>query len=95
MLAPALDQFDQVLLRSVLGSVPDEYSYEFASLKMLTEERKAAMEKLLVDKHVAASALLPDETIYQKMRDEGLYDISDEFIEEAEMTEPDDEQPLI
>lgn len=92
MLAPALDQFDQVLLRSVLGAVPDEYSYEFASLKMLTEERKAAMEKLLVDKHVAASALLPDETIYQKMRDEGLYDISDEFIEEAELTEP-EEQP--
>lgn len=95
MLAPALDQFDQVLLRSVLGSVPDEYSYIFNSLKMLTDERRAAMEKLLVEKHVAASALLPDETIYQKMRDEGLYDISDEFIEEAEMTEPDDEQPLI
>lgn len=95
MLAPALDQFDQVLLRSVLGVVPDEYDYAFNSLKMLSDERKAAMEKLLVDKHVAASALLPDETIYQKMRDEGLYDISDEFIEEAEMTEPDDEQPLI
>lgn len=94
-LAPQLDQLDQVLLRSVLGSVPDEYSYTFNSLKMLTDERRAAMEKLLVDKHVAASALLPDETIYQKMRDEGLYDISDEFIEEAEMTEPDDEQPLI
>lgn len=95
MLAPALDQFDQVLLRSVLGVVPDEYDYAFNSLKMLSDERKAAMEKLLVDKHVAASALLPDETIYAKMRDERLYDISDEFIEEAEMTEPDDEQPLI
>ena len=88
MLAPALDQFDQVLLRSVLGVVPDEYDYAFNSLKMLSDERKAAMEKLLVDKHVAASALLPDETIYAKMRDERLYDRSDEFIEEAEMTEP-------
>ena len=85
-LRPQLDYFDEIMLRSLFGTVPSKYDYEFAAVQTLNDERQAALEKTLIDKHVAASSILPDEVIYEKIRDEELYNISDELLEEAETT---------
>ena len=49
LLAPALDRLDELLVRSALGSKPDEVHYNFAPLWQLSEKDAATVEKQTAD----------------------------------------------
>lgn len=49
ILAPALDRIDEVLIRSALGSKPDDVYYTFAPLQQPTDKQKADIEKTFAD----------------------------------------------
>jgi hypothetical protein len=46
MVRPQLDYFDEVFVRSVLGSMPDDYSYDFNSLWESSDEDEAQVQYL-------------------------------------------------
>ena len=62
LLCPALDQVDELMIRSALGSKPSDVYYEFAPLSQMDEKDAATIEKQRADtvKVYADSGLIPD-----------------------------------
>lgn len=62
LLCPALDRIDELLIRSALGSRPEEIYYEFAPLDQTSEKDAAAIEKQAAEtiKLYADTGFIPD-----------------------------------
>ncbi len=89
ILAPALDQVDELLIRSALGSRPEEIYYEFADLVEPDEKAEAEIEKLIADtlKIYADTGILHEEALTDiaknRMIESGRWPGSEEAFEAA------------
>jgi len=65
ILSPALQVFDECLIRSALGTRPDDISYEWASLWQMTDTEKSAISKQTAEtiSILASTKLFPDEAL--------------------------------
>lgn len=98
-LDPGMRRIDEVLVRSALGSWPDDFNYAWNPLRQLSATEMAAAAKTRADKHqilVDMGAARVSQVMRVLQADEE-YDISDEDIERQEMAEndmdDDDEMP--
>jgi phage-related protein (TIGR01555 family) len=103
-LRPQLDYFDQVLVRSSLGTMPDGYSFDFNSLWQIDEEAQATLDLQRAQRdhiYVTDGVLQPEMVTRQLFRD-GAYstltkedvDLIESFnqpIEPGEATAPEGE----
>jgi phage-related protein (TIGR01555 family) len=100
LLAPALDQIDELLLRSALGSRPDDIYYEFAPLGGVSEKDAAAIEKQAAEtvKLYADTGLIPSEALSamakNRIVESGRWPGSEAAFEEAgnALDEPGDDE---
>ena len=89
-LAPALEPLDEILIRSALGSRPDEIYYEWAPLHQATPAENAEIEKKRADtaKVYADTGLIPNtalaKTVQNQMVESGQYPGLEGALEEAE-----------
>lgn len=103
MLSPALDRIDELLIRSALGSKPDDIYYEFAPLGMLNEKDAAEVEKRAAEtvKMYADTGLIPDIALSamakNRIVESGRWPGSEAAFEEAEAVAnaepPDPDEP--
>ena len=103
VLTPALEMLDQVLVRSALGSYPEEIWYEWAPLWQMTENEKAdiASKKAATTKtYVEAQVIDPiimQKIVYNQLVEDGTYpgieQAKDEF--EAEGGGVDERDPEV
>lgn len=90
LLAPALDQIDELLIRSAFGSKPDDIYYEFAPLSQMSEKDAAAIEKQAAEtvKTYADTGVLPDTALAamakNRIVESGRWPGSEAAFEEAE-----------
>jgi phage-related protein (TIGR01555 family) len=90
LLCPALDQVDELLVRSALGSKPSDVYYEFAPLRQMDEQDAAEIEAKFADVFAkyAATGELPSSAmakiIKNRMVESGRYPGSEVAFEEAE-----------
>ena len=83
-LAPELDKLDEVLLRSALGIVPEDYEYDFAPLEEQNEKEVAETEKLKMETRVGYrnAGAIPDYAITATLVEEGGFsEVDDEYVE--------------
>jgi phage-related protein (TIGR01555 family) len=96
LLCPALDQIDELLVRSALGSKPSDVYYEFAPLSQMDEKDAATIEKQRADtvKVYADSGLIPDVALSAMAKnsivESGRWPGSEKAFEEAEAAGEDD-----
>lgn len=94
-LRPRINELDQILIRSVLGSIPDDLTWEFGPLWQMDETEVAEVEnKRAQTAQVYANLGVIDPVIVAKqLKQDGTYvAIDDEWIqelEEAAKAEPD------
>lgn len=98
LLAPALDRVDELMVRSALGSFPDDVYYEFAPLDQPDQKEAAEVEKIFAEtvKVYADAALLPDGAL-RRMAENGIVERgqfpgSEQAFEEFANEEP--EEPV-
>lgn len=90
MLCPALDQIDELLIRSALGSKPSDVYYEFAPLSQMDEKDAATIEKQRAEtiQAYATSGLIPDTALSAMAKngiiESGRWPGSEKAFEEAE-----------
>jgi phage-related protein (TIGR01555 family) len=84
-LSPNLEQLDEVIIRSALGSKPDEVYYEWAPLWQLTAKEKAELAKTHADTdHIyALDALIPSPVLEKAIRNRLIEDGEYPGIEKA------------
>jgi phage-related protein (TIGR01555 family) len=86
-LRPALDQIDQVMLRSLLGDFPSEYSFAFPSLWQLSDKEQAEVEEIRSRRDTAYSGLVPESSVLKTIQEEGTYAIDDQLIADLQELE--------
>lgn len=96
-LRPALSRLDEVLIRSALGSRPDDVHYTWAPLWQMTEVEKAevAHKKAQATKVYADAGLMPDaalgKAVQNQLIEDGTYPGLDAALEEFG-SEPEDRE---
>jgi len=96
--SPVLWRLDEVLIRSALGSKPEEIFYVWNSLWQMTPEQKADLEKKKADTFkVDVDAAILDPVVLKKAREaqlieDGTYPGIEQIIEEFD--DPDHEEGL-
>lgn len=89
-LTPALDRLDEAMIRSALGSRPDEVHYIWAPLWQMTEKEKAEVSKMKADafKVDVDSAIIPADALAKarvnQLVEDGVYPGLEEAIEESD-----------
>lgn len=93
-LEPELNKLDEVLLRSVFGSVPETYDFEFAPLEEQNEKEIAETQKIQMEtaSGYIASGALPPWVVTSKLVEDGTYPSLDEDYVEL-IRELDEEPP--
>lgn len=90
LLCPALDRIDELLIRSALGSRPEEIYYEFAPLTQMSEKDASEIEKRAAEtvKMYADTGLIPDMALAAMAKNRivegGRWPGSEAAFEEAE-----------
>ena len=89
---PHLDYLDQIWVRSALGYMPDEWAYEFNSLWQMTDTEKAEIElkNSQRDKNNIEMGNVTSSIVTAQLKEDGVYPITDEWIEVLEAIERDD-----
>lgn len=91
---PPLNQLDQVLVRSAIDSMPEDYSFEFNPLRQNTEGEQSAidLQNAQRDTIYKADGVLTEAAIAQELKDNDTYSvIDDEYIDLLkEVDEPPD-----
>jgi uncharacterized protein len=94
-LRPQLDYIDQVFVRSVLGAMPDDYSFDFISLWQIDEAAQAQIDFANAQRdhiYMTDGALLPEMVTKQLLDDETYSTLTEEDVEMIESyNEPMDE----
>lgn len=85
-LRPALRYADEIMLRSELGTMPDDYSFEFCALWQQTDKEKADTQKVKADrdKIYLDSGVITQAIVARQLVQDGTYKISDEEIADLE-----------
>lgn len=96
-LCPQLDYLDEILLRSALGRMPDDYRSELGSLWQMSDKEKAEIEKARSDRDKAYldMGVVSEGVIAADLKEAGTYkNLTDEDVELAyELAEKVDEEP--
>lgn len=91
---PTLNQLDQVLIRSALGNMPEDYIFEFNPLRQNTEGEQATIDfqNAQRDTIYKGDGVLTEAAIAQELKDNDTYSvIDDEYIDLLkEVDEPPD-----
>lgn len=83
-LRPQLTRIDQVLVRSTLGNLPDDFDFTFNSLWQLSETEQADVEKKRAerDKIYIDSGVVTEGTVAKDLKENGTYsNLTDEDVE--------------
>jgi phage-related protein (TIGR01555 family) len=89
-LSPAINQLDEILIRSALGKRPDEVWYEWRPLWQMDEQDKAANEKTTADaiSVLSSTGLIPTvalaTAVQNKLIEMGTYPGLEDALAEAE-----------
>ena len=97
MFGPLLDYYDEVFVRSELGAMPEDFSYSFNALWSMSDTDKAEIEEKNSkrDKIYDEMGIVTPAMIAEKLKQNDVYDISDEYLmvlnelEESELNEQD------
>ncbi len=91
---PTLNQLDQVLVRSALGAMPEDYSFDFNPLRQNTEGEQATidLQNAQRDTIYKADGVLTEAAVAQELKDNDTYSvIDDDYIDLLkEVDEPPD-----
>lgn len=95
-LRPALEKLDEVLLRHVFGSIPDDYRFEFPSLWQTSDTEKANIQKTRADrdKIYYDMGVLTEGAIARELKESGTFTtMTEQDVKLAEelASEPDPE----
>ncbi|BBG29977.1 DUF1073 domain-containing protein [Zymobacter palmae] len=84
----ALRQLDEVLVRSALGHMPDDYAWHWLPLEQMNPNDVAQRQKTQAEKdEIRLNQGVPLSAVLRRLQSEGEYDISDEQIEQEERNE--------
>ena len=84
----AMKKLDEVLVRSALGHMPDDYSWRWRPLEQLDPNELADRQKTQAEKDdIRIEQGLPRSVVFRRLQAEGEYDIDDEVIEQVERDE--------
>jgi len=81
---PRLERFDEVFVRSVLGTMPDDYRFEFNSLWQMSDKEQADIEKTNADrdKIYLDAGVITEGTVAKDLKENGVYkNLTDEDVE--------------
>lgn len=86
-LTPALNKIDEVMIRSALGYIPDDYSFTFDPLEQMNEveQSTAAYNQAQADatyREILGAEALPNSVIMQNLQANSTYNITDDMIEQ-------------
>jgi phage-related protein (TIGR01555 family) len=94
-LAPQLEYLDQILVRSALGNMPDDYRSEFNSLWQQSDKEVADTElaRAQRDQIYLQNGVVPGEAVARDLKENNTYkNLTDEHIDSvAELDQPMDE----
>jgi phage-related protein (TIGR01555 family) len=86
-LGPQLDWADEILVRSTLGYMPENYERKFNPLRQMTEKERADIEKLQADRdHIyLVDGVITEHLVARELKARGTYlTMTDEDVELAE-----------
>jgi phage-related protein (TIGR01555 family) len=86
-LRPRIDQLDKVLIRSVLGTIPDDFTWEFGPLWQMDETEVADVEKKRAETaqvYVNLGVIDPVIVAKQLLQDGTYVGVDDDWIKELE-----------
>lgn len=89
-LLPALNYFDQVFARSILGYYPDDWDFDFKSLWQMSDKEKAEIQKMNAEKDqiYLQNGVISTSVVAKQLRDNDVYNaIDDEYITALESIE--------
>lgn len=102
-LRPQLEYLDELLVRSALGTMPDNFRFKFCPLQQVDIKQKADVQKTNAerDKVYVEMGVLREEQVAKQLRDDGVYnhitsediEMLEELAEAAENPEP--TEPLL
>lgn len=84
---PQLEYLDEVLVRSTLGFMPDDYRFDFNSLWQVSDTEQATIEKTRADRDVAylSAGVVTEGVVARDLKERGTYrNLTDEDVELAE-----------
>ena len=90
-LRPALSYIDEVMVRSTLGFMPDDYSFEWNPLEQMNDTELATAKYNNAQADIAYSELLgealPKSLIMRNLQSNDTYNITDDMIDEQTSVE--------
>lgn len=96
ILCPQLDLLDEILIRSALGRMPDDYRYELGSLWQMSDKEKSEIEKNRAERDAKYldMGVISEGVIAADLKEAGTYkNLTDEDVELAyELAEKVDEE---
>jgi phage-related protein (TIGR01555 family) len=84
---PQLEYLDEVLVRSTLGFMPDDYRFDFNSLWQVSDTEQATIEKTRAERDVAYlnAGVVTEGVVARDLKERGTYrNLTDEDVELAE-----------
>ncbi|NIV93804.1 DUF1073 domain-containing protein [candidate division KSB1 bacterium] len=89
---PQLDYLDQIWVRSTIGAIPDDWSFEFNSLWQTTDTEQADIDlkNSQRDKNHMEMGNVTSSMVATDLKEKGTYQIPDEWIETLEAIEKDE-----
>lgn len=84
---PQLEYLDEVLVRSTLGFMPDDYRFDFNSLWQVSDTEQANIEKTRADRDVAYlnAGVVTEGVVARDLKERGTYrNLTDEDVKLAE-----------
>lgn len=97
-LRPLLEYLDEIFIRSTLGSMPPDYSFDFVPLWQMSQTEQATIDKTIADrdKVYLDAGVITEVTVAKGLKARGTYPISQEDIELLEeMDEPLPPEPVV
>lgn len=83
-----LNRLDEVMVRSALGSMPDDYRWTWRPLQQMDPTELANRQKTLAEKdEIRIGQGVPESAILKRLVADGEYDIDESVIEQAERDE--------
>lgn len=92
-----LEYLDEILVRSELGAMPDDYRFDFNSLWQISDTEQAAIEKTRAerDQIYLQAGVITEGVVARELKEDGTYvNLTDEDIElAAELSKPMGQDP--
>lgn len=82
-----LSYIDSIMFRSLFEEVPEDVWFDFVALWQPTQKEQAETEFLYAQRDTLYKEIVPDSSILKRVQSDGVYEVSDAFIEELESLE--------